>query len=108
MILKDMLIMKKYSYNMDECNENDSSLYLCHDPCPLTYTKREDRLNKCGGLVSVLQLTHPPSSLSHTLHLAGLIRQVFEHPILAHYLGLCLLFSHKLQDRYCFQQLKVY
>ena len=67
MILKDMLIMKKYSYNMDECNENDSSLYLCHDPCPLTYTKREDRLNKCGGLVSALQLTHPPSSLSHTL-----------------------------------------
>ena len=35
-----------------------------------------------------------------------LIRQAFEHPILAHYLGPCLLFSHKLQDSYCFQQLK--
>ena len=75
---------------LEECNKNDPSFYLCHDPCPLTYTKREDRLYKCCGLVSALQLIRILKSLSHTLsncHLAGLMRQVFEHPSLTHYLG---------------------
>ena len=64
MILKDMLIMK----NTVMIWMNVISFYICHDLCLLTYTKREDRLYKCG-LVLALQLTHTPSSLSltHTL-----------------------------------------
>ena len=42
MILKD--IEEYNDYYMDECNENDPSIYLCHGPCPLTYTKIEKQI----------------------------------------------------------------
>ena len=34
-----------YDYNMDECNENDSSLYLCHDPCPPIQKEKTDYIS---------------------------------------------------------------